>query len=368
MPEQVKTKDDLPYWIAFNRIPQIGPARFGVLRKYFPDMRSAWRSSLSELKNAGLSLSVSEEFVRQRKLIDPERELEKIHKHSISVVTINDDEYPETLKEIHNPPYLLYYRGAIKDERDAQAIAIVGTRKITTYGSRVTEDISRGLTNRNCSIVSGLALGVDSVAHTACLASGGRTIAVLANGLESVYPTSHTQLANRIISSGGLILSEFPIGTKSFKSNFPQRNRIISGLAMGTLIVEAAEKSGSLITAKHALEQNREVFAVPGSVFSATSSGPHLLISQGATLVTSADDIIASLNMQQSTNIYARKEKTPDDPLHEEIYSLIGNEPIHTDDIVKQSKLDARKIHSILVTMELKGYLKDVGGGHYVRL
>ncbi len=359
---------EISYWVAFNRISNVGPARFALLRNHFPDMRSAWNASISELEEAKIPSGIAEKIIFERATINPEEELYKVIANNLKIITLSDDSYPALLREIHNPPPILYCKGTVQDPKDTQGIAIVGTRKNTTYGARVTESITRELTENECTIVSGLALGIDSIAHRACLRAKGRTIAVLACGLETVYPSSHERLAREIIENNGLLCSEFPIGTKSFKSNFPQRNRIISGMTRGTLIVEATKKSGSLITANCALEQNREVFAVPGSVFSSVSQGPNSLISQGATLVTGAKDIMVTFNMERITTDSQISKPEPDNPIHKKIYDLLGNESCHIDDIVVRGELDARNIHSILVTMELNGYLKEDGGGYYTRL
>jgi len=247
-------------------------------------------------------------------------------------------------------------------------LAVVGSRKFSSYGKMAAEKIIGILSQNNLTITSGLALGIDAIAHLTALEAGGRTIAVLGSGLdkENIYPSANRYLADKIISSGGTIISEFPIGTPPLKHNFPQRNRLIAGISIGTLVIEADEKSGALITARYALEQNREVFAVPGSIFSNQSRGTNKLIKQGAIPITAAEDIIEALNLAQATGPIDKKNIVPQTPEEEKIFLQLSHEPMHIDELMRLTKLDTSKINSTLTIMEMKGLVKNLGGMQYV--
>jgi len=283
---------------------------------------------------------------------------------NIKQINISDKDYPEILKEIHNPPKSLYVRGDF-DEKDKIAIGIVGTRNYTSYGKQVALNIAGDLAEAGITIVSGLAKGIDTFAHQAALEKGGRTIAVLGSAVDysSVYPSCNKKLADKITKSGAVI-SEYAPGTKSEIYFFPQRNRIVSGLSLGVVVIEAPEKSGALITATCALEQNREVFAVPGSIYSKNSVGTNKLIQIGAKLVNSANDILDELNLP----LLKEKSKNfkPETKEEEILVSIITREPVHLDEIVKQSRLNSALASSTLIMLELKGIVKHQGGGYYI--
>ena len=286
--------------------------------------------------------------------------------NNIEKITLEDNNYPKILKEIHDPPKTLYVRGNFSDE-DKIAVGIVGTRDYTSYGKRVTEDIASGLAEAGITIVSGMAKGIDTFAHRAALDRGGRTIAVLGSAVDSntVYPSCNRKLADKIAQNGAVI-SEYPLGTRSERWFFPQRNRIISGLSLGILVAEAPEKSGALITAAQALEQNREVFAVPGSIYSQNSIGTNKLIQMGAKLVICANDILEELNLPL---LEERKKKFKLENKWEEIlFNILTKDPIHIDEITKKSKLDAGLVSSTLITLELRGIVKNQGGGYYTKI
>ncbi|MDD5295073.1 MAG: DNA-processing protein DprA, partial [Patescibacteria group bacterium] len=282
--------ENLKYWVALNKFQKFGPIRFKKLLKYFlPEdgrLENAFRAGLPELLKAGVEENIAEEFIATRREIDPDRLIAKIIKEDIKIMAITDKSYPALLNEIYNPPPLIYYKGEL-DLKNDFTLAVVGTRKFTAYGEQITDYLVKDLAANGLTIASGLALGIDSLAHLATLATGGKTIAVLGSGLdrENIYPSQNRYLADKIIASGGAIMSELPLGTPPLRHNFPQRNRLISGLSLGTLVIEAGEKSGALITAAYALEQNREVFAVPGHIHSPVSAGPNKLIKEGAKVV-----------------------------------------------------------------------------------
>jgi len=358
---------DLKYWLAFSQFPKIGSTRFLRLFNYFPKMEEAWRASSFDLAKAGLEENIIQEFFAKKQEIDPDQELEKLKKENIQVVTIGDENYPRLLKEIWNPPALLYFRGVLeKDEKFS--VAVVGTRKISNYGKQITPEITRELSANEITIVSGMALGVDTIAHETALEAGGKTIAVLGSGIDtaSLYPTQNRYLSSKIIASGGTVVSEYPIGTVAMPQYFPHRNRIISGLSLGTLVVEAAEESGALITARYALEQNREVFAVPGSIYNPVSVGPNNLIKMGAKTVTSANDILETLNLIQTANFIQTRKIIPESPEEEKLLEFLSSEPIHIDKLISLSGLDTQKANSTLTIMEMKGKVKNLGGMNYV--
>ena len=273
-PSDALSLDELACWIALNRVPGIGPASFRALLDFFhEDVEAAWKAERKELAQAGITQRTIDNLLKLRSTITPQQELEKLAKLRIRVITWKDALYPPLLREIDDAPPVLYTYGKLT-EADRFALAVVGTRNSSTYGLQVTERIVTELAKGSVTIVSGLALGIDTIAHTAALDAGGRTIAVMASGLDTIYPPTNRALAHRIVESGqGVILSEYPLGVKPEGGNFPARNRIISGLSMGVLVVEAPPKSGALITVEHALKQGREIFAVPGSILSSRSAG-----------------------------------------------------------------------------------------------
>ena len=344
----------------------MGPVRFAKICTYFPSLENAWQANLQEFQKAGIEMKIAEKIVSQRKHISPDQEMEKIEKENIKIVTINEEIYPTLLKEIASAPAILYYKGNIK--KDEIAIGIVGSRKASTYGTQVAIKLSRDLAQNNITIVSGMALGIDGIAHRECLKLKKRTIAILGSGLDekSIYPAYNRQIAKEIITDGAII-SEYPIGTPPLKQHFPARNRIISGLSLGILIVEAAQSSGTLITAKFALEQNREVFAVPGSIFSRTSVGTNNLIRLGAKAVTRTEDITEELNLDSLQNFQKAKRIIPDNDEEELVLkNLSPDKPLHIDQIAKNTKMKVTVLSSLLTLMEIKGMVKNVGGMRYV--
>ncbi len=283
--------------------------------------------------------------------------------NQIQKIGLSDKNYPRLLKEIYDPPKELFFLGEIRAEENLP-LAIVGTRKISNYGKQVTVELGRALARASFTIISGLALGVDGLAHQAALDVGTRTIAVLGCGLDNIYPPTHKNLAEKIVAGGGAIISEYPTGTLPLRQHFPARNRIIAGLSLGVLVIEAPETSGALITAKCALEQNREVLAVPGSVFSQNSFGTNQLIKLGARPITKVEDILEAFNLE-----FPEKQKREIKPANKEekiILDILSNEPINIDEIVKKSGLDASTINSTLVMMEISGKVKNLGGGNYI--
>jgi DNA processing protein len=355
---------ELKYWVGFSKIPGIGRVKTTLIENYFPSLEYAWTASSAELKKAGLDSKSVSSIVNLRSRINLDAEMEKMDKYKIKAITYNSPDYPHRLKEIYDYPPVLYIRGTIKAEDD-YCLAIVGTRHSTLYGRQVTEDIVRDLVRSNITIVSGLAKGIDSIAHRTALESDGRTIAVFASGLDLVYPAENANLARAIIEHGALI-SEYPLGTKPKAEHFPRRNRIMSGISPGVLVIEAGERSGALITAEQALAQNREVFAVPGSILSPASKGTNWLLQQGAKLVRNHVDILEELNLAVVAQQLEMKELLPSDETEILLFKSIGSEPTHIDEICRQCGLDISTVSSALTMMELKGIVKQIGYMNYI--
>jgi len=354
------------YFVALSREPKIGARTFLKLQKIFPNFGVLWHAKDKILREK-LPEPIANSIIKLRKTVDPKEEMLKLKKLGVSILTIKDKNYPRLLTEIADPPALLYVKGEIKAE-DELAIAVVGSRKYSSYGARVTQEITAKLSEQGIAIISGLALGIDTFAHQAALESAsGRTIAVLGCGLDQIYPSSNQQLARRIINGRGAIISEYPIGTPALKYNFPVRNRIIAGLSLGVLVVEATLKSGTFLTAKSALEYNREVFAVPGSIYSANSEGANNLIKMGAKVVIDANDVLAELNIKKKNCELAAKKIIPESKEEEIIITLLDKEKaIHVDKLAKTSKLDIAKVNQTLIMMEMKGKVRNLGANQYV--
>ncbi len=354
---------ELKYWVSFSRIPGIGRVKLSQLKEHFGDLESAWKASIGELRRAGLDSKIAQAIVNLRSRISPEAEMEKLDRFQVKVIPYTASAYPQRLKEIYDYPPVLYVRGELLP--DECCLAVVGTRRATVYGRQVTEEIVTDLARNGVTIVSGLARGIDSIAHRAALQAQGRTIAVFACGLDIVYPAENVKLAREIIEHGALI-SEYPLGTKPKADNFPRRNRIMSGLSLGVLVIEAGESSGALITANHALEQNREVFAIPGSILSPNSRGTNRLIQEGAKLVMSCSDILEELNLRVVSHQLEMKELTPANEIESRLLKELASEPIHIDEVCRRSGLPIAIVSSTLAMMELKGMVKQVGGMNYV--
>jgi len=357
--------DDLSFWIALTRVTQIGPRRFDMLLEAFASARRVWEATESELLAAGLDRRSTASLLAARHRVDPSIEIRNLERAGVTALRWSDPEYPERLRTIYDPPPVLYVQGEL-DPQDRPSIAIVGTRGATTYGKSAAETLAKGLGEAGITVVSGLALGIDAAAHRGAMAAGGRTIAVMANGLDRIYPSSHTQLAKQIPGSGALV-TEFPLGAKPDAMNFPRRNRVISGMTSGTLVVEAGAKSGALITAAFAAEQGRDVYAVPGSIFSPMSQGTNSLIRDGATPVTCVDDILAELQPSRAPRQLSAKDILPPDETERAILDGLSAEPMHIDEIAQAVSLPMSTVSAALAMMELKGMVQQTGGMNYVR-
>lgn len=357
--------DERAFWIAFNHVRGIGPARLGALLEECGDIASAWRAPIQTLQSCGLDRRSIENLLSARRRLDPQAALDRVISRGYGVCSWDDREYPANLRQIPQAPPLLYLCGSI-EAQDEVAVAVVGTRRVSVYGREVARELGTALARHGVTVVSGLALGVDTIAHRAALEAGGRTVAVLGSGLDQIYPRQNQGLAARISERGALV-SEYALGTKPDASNFPPRNRIISGLSRAVVVVEAGKRSGALITASFGAEQSRDVFAVPGSILNAGSDGCNRLIQDGAVPVTSIPDFLERLDLDTAAAHQEARATVPATPDEELILSHISSEPQHMNDIVREAPMDTSQVSSLLTMMELKGLVRQVGALLYVR-
>ncbi len=368
MSESTNYAGDEKYWAALATLTAIGPAAMLRLYDRFKDMSLAWSASRFELIEAGIAKDRAAQVVDERRRIDPDLELERVESANARLITFGSAAFPPLLREIPSPPAVLYVQGGFTEQDLTRTIAMVGTRRISPYGRQITSLLAADLAAAGLTVISGLAFGVDGAAHRAALDAGGRTVAVLGTGIDIVYPAKHRGLAEEVAKSGAVV-TEFPPGTKPAGENFPQRNRIISGLSMATLVTEAPVKSGALITASFANHQGRDVLAVPGDVFSVNSTGCNALIRDGAVMARNADDVLETINFAART-IQLPFEVEPPPPMREDerqVAQALSLKPIHRDEITRSCGMPANKIAALLTIMEMKGLAKDVGGGHYVQ-
>lgn len=352
------------YWVAFSLIKGIGAVRFRYLLSEFGTMKNAWEATPLALVKAGLSPKLVQNLLDLRSQIQLSQLKERLVAAGIQVMTWQDVSYPRRLKEIDQPPPVLYVRGEIKAE-DEIAVAVVGTRRLTTYGRQIAEEIARGLAQNGVCVVSGMARGVDAVAHESALDSGGRTLAILGSGVDRIYPPEHRKLAERIARQGALV-SDYPPGTEPDATNFPPRNRIISGLSLAVVVVEAGEKSGALITASFAADQGRDVFAVPGNIKAPQSVGTNRLIQKGAYPFMSVDDLLATLDITVMHQQQAARKVLPADATEARVVQVLHDQPQHVDEIARLAGMPVAQVSSALTMLELKGLAKSVGGMSYV--
>ncbi len=357
--------EEIFYWLALSLTPGVGSIFIKRLLDRFGTPEAIFQAPLDELLQIeGLGEKVAREI--QKGPVDKrvEKELYLLEEVGGKVMTIKDASYPKRLKEIYDPPPVLYVRGELREE-DELAVAIVGSRKTTPYGKWMTEKMGQELARHGITIISGMARGIDSHAHWGALSGGGRTIAVLGSGVDVVYPPENRNLYKRIIDQGA-VLSEFPMGSPPEGGHFPKRNRIISGLSIGVVVVQAGMESGSLITANYALEQGREVFAVPGNVGSDSSRGTHKLIKDGAKLVESSEDILEEVLPQWRKEREGPQEvERPVRDLNDEetvLYEQLGETPLHIDVLIRESQFDPGKVSSLLLDLELKGLISQWPG------
>lgn len=364
--------------LTLNAIPELGSIRIKRLLDYFGSAQKIFSASTYELQRVqGMRPNIAQNIKFKKNKFDIKKELEKAKKNGIKIIALGDKEYPENLKSIYDPPIILYVKGNF-EEKDNLAIAIVGSRRASIYGLTCAEKFAAELADLNITVVSGMARGVDSASHRGALKAKSRTIAVLGSGLLNIYPPENKKLFEEI-SEFGTVISEFPLDTKPFAGNFPKRNRIISGLSLGVIVVEASRNSGALITADLALEQGREVFAVPGKLDSVNSFGVNALIKQGAKLITSVDDVISELgprfnhllNASQKSEKPSEKTLTkPNFNLNEEeaaLFELLQKDSKQIDELVQESHLPVANVLSTLMSLELKHAIKQLPGKIFVR-
>ncbi len=361
--------EERKYWVGFSVFSGIGPVRFRLLLDYFGSAKAAWEAPAKTLKGIKLGEKLTDEFVDFRKDFPFDEYLKQLEDERVSVLTLTDPKYPKLLKQVADAPFLLYIKGhnnkeAINLER---TIAVVGTRQITPYGREVTTRLAEGLVAYGFTIISGLAYGVDAVAHQAAIDAGGKTIAVLGCGIDIIAPPSNARLYHAIADEGhGAIVSEMPLGMRPNKGLFPARNRIISGLSLGVVVTEGADDSGALITARNAGEQGREVFAVPGPITSTYSRGPSKLLKQGAKLVESVEDILEELGFEKRQPRSNRGQRIVGETKEEQtILDVLAGGTRHVDEIVEASGLTISTVAATLTLLEMKGMVKDFGEKEY---
>jgi DNA processing protein len=342
----------------------IGAARLRALLDYFGDLEVAWNAAAHDLQQAGLDRRSTTNLLKARGKLDLDAEAERLERAQIRLFTWDDLDYPKNLRQVYNAPPVLYVRGSI-EKRDEWAVAVVGTRRASVYGKEAARMMATGLAQAGVTVVSGLARGIDTVAHQASLDAGGRTLAVLGCGVDVVYPAQNARLAAQIVERGALV-SEYALGTRPDGRNFPPRNRIISGLTLGTVVVEADMGSGARITSGFAAEQGREVFAVPGSVFAKGSRGTNELIQQGAKMVCNVRDILEELNLTMVSEQAQARAVIPENETEAVLLDHLSAEPVHVDRLGRAVQLPIAKVTSTLALMELKGMVRQVGGMSYV--
>ncbi len=362
--------DERYYWLAFSVFSEgIGPKRFQLLQEHFGSAKSAWNATEKELQESGANIGpiIASKFTAFKQAFSIEKYLHALEEKNVTFITFSEEAYPELLKEIKNPPIVLYVKQKAILSRslsfqDDKCVGIVGTRKITAYGRQVTEQITEVLVKAGYIVVSGLAFGVDAVAHTVTIENKGITIAVLGCGVDCCSPKENQQLYERIVEEHGSIISEYPLGANPTKGSFPSRNRIIAGLSQAVIVTEGAEDSGALYTASEALDLGRPVFAVPGPITSQLSKGPLSLVSKGAKLVTSVDDILQGLRVENGglkVNTNTIKGETVEE---QSVIDFLKNESLQFDELVKKTGFDSSKLGVLLSIMEMKGMIKDRGG------
>ncbi len=355
--------DRLESFIALNLTNKIGAVKLKPLLENFGRPEKIFKAPKRELeKIEGIGPVISDDIVNFEKRYDLKREISLIKTNKIEILTIEDPSYPNLLGEIYDPPIVLYIKGKVN--KDEISVALVGSRRASIYGLNTTESLAFELGLNGITVISGMARGIDSAAHKGALKSGGRTIAVLGSGFLDIYPIENKKLAEEI-SVNGAVVSEFPMEYPPFKQNFPRRNRIISGLALGVVVVEAGKDSGALITADFALEQNRTVFAVPGKVDSVTSYGTHRLLKQGARLVDSAEDIFEELGLERrKKDIKSISLKLKDD--ERLLYNVLSTDPVHIEQLIELSKRPVQEVLKTLLRLELKKLVRQLPGKKFV--
>ena len=357
------------FWLAFSAIENIDGNFIHRLYNYFGDIEEAFNVDMHELSQIdGLSVKKAETFLRERDKIDPEKALYGVENRGINYVTLEDDKYPKLLKQIEDPPAVLYYKGDLFGCNLERTVAVVGSRKSTYHAKEAVNKIISELVGTDICIVSGLAAGIDTSAHTAALENNLKTIGVIASGFDFIYPTSNKNLYEKIEKGGGAVVTEYYPTFQPLKFRFPQRNRIVSGLSYGTLVAEASLKSGALITANLCLEQGRELMCIPGLISNPNTEGIYKLLKNGATLITQAQDILEALNWEIKPAEQLKINLEGLSSTEEKILDAIEVEEKNADEIALETKIDIDELLTTLTTMELKGIIKQVTGDRYKRI
>jgi DNA processing protein len=355
--------DDAAYWLAFSSVPYIGPARIERLVHRFGTLRAAWDAPTEALR-AVLDARPLSALLATRGRSDPRQKLEHLRALGIAVAHPGGGHYPRLLAEISGRPPVLFIRGTLTIS-DEEPVAVVGTRRATPYGRQAAERIARELAEAGVTVVSGLARGVDAAAHRAALSAGGRTIAVLGSGPDVIYPPDHRKLAEEILEAGAIV-SELAPGARPDAQNFPARNRIISGMSLAVVVVEAARRSGALITAGFAADQGRDVFVVPGSVFAQSSEGANALVRDGARLVRDGADVLEDLSIGAKPPRVLQSQLPLSEAEHR-LIAVLSEEALHIDELADAAKVSAAEAGHLLLTLELKGLARNQGAQYYVR-
>lgn len=356
--------NETAYWIALSGVSGIGPVKFRMLLDRFGSPREVWSAPVSDLRTT-LDRRTLDNLLSARRTVDPTAARQRMRDLGASCLTWDDPAYPQNLRMIDAPPPVLYVRGTL-DERDATAVAVVGTRRASAYGREIAHRVATELAKNQVTVVSGLALGIDTVAHKAALDAGGRTIAVLGSGVDQIYPLQNRRLARQMMERGAVV-SDYPLETRPEPRNFPPRNRIISGLSRCVVIVEAGERSGALITADFAADQGRDVFAVPGSILHAGCVGCNRLIQQGAAPLLAPDDLLAALEPDTRRAQLQARHTISNDPAEEQLLAALTTAPTHFDDLIRLISMPSAQVSSLLTVLELKGQVRQIMPMVYVR-
>lgn len=356
--------NDSKFLTALYSFAPFGPARIKLLITYFKGAKNVWNSGSESLLETGLKKDLVDGFLEYKVKFNFEKYFNELKRLNINYLTYFDSNYPSILSEIDAAPCVLYVKGSVKFNQ-LNSVAIVGARKMTAYGREVAETLSYDLASLGVVIISGLARGIDTAAHKGALNANGKTIAVLGCGLDSVYPSENKKLADEIVNCKGAVISEYPLGYPALRTNFASRNRIISGLAKAVVVVEGEKKSGTLLTASHAANQGKTVFAIPGQITSPMSAAPHFLIQNGAKIAFSVNDILEELDLQLKVDRDVIEKVLPSSKEEEKLLEVLSTEELHLDEIVRISGMSVGKISATLTVMEMKGMVKSLGGGIY---
>jgi DNA processing protein len=372
-------QDEQLYWLALQLVPGLGTRKAAILLDHFQSARGVFHATVPELGAFGIPVSTAQSIVSGCTFDDAATQQAKVAAQGVTLIALLDERYPKRLRQIFDPPPLLFARGRIQ-LLETVMVGIVGTRRPTTYGTAATDRLSRDLALAGVTIVSGMARGIDTAGHRAALAVGGNTVAILGCGVDQVYPAENRKLADEIVAKG-LLLSEFPMGTPAYPQNFPIRNRIVSGLSAGVIVVEGAKYSGSAITARLAVEQGRELFAVPGNITSNMSWVPNLMIKQGAKLVQEAEDVLAELSPEDRRRIHATRNKKDEpaqgklEPQFESLAAkavmgvLMVDEAIHIDRVLEDlPQYSSSELIAALFELEMLGMIRQVAGKNFIKV